>query len=47
MTFLNTRYRLARPLSTKDYEKLSQVSTLYGIRGLDIQGEDLLVEYDA
>jgi len=47
MTFLNTRYRLARPLTTKDYERLSQLATVYGMRGLDIQGEELLVEYDA
>src|SRR3989442_1191645 len=47
MTFLNTRYRLARALTGRDYEKLSQLSTVYGIRGLDVQGEDLLVEYDA
>jgi len=47
MTFLNTCYRLARPLTTKDCERLSQLATVYGIRGLDIQGEELLVEYDA
>ncbi len=47
MTFLNTRYRLKRPLADKDYERLSQLSTVYGIRGLDIQGDHLLVEYDA
>ena len=47
MTFLNTRYRLARSLGTKDYEHLNTLLTEYGIRGLDIQGEDLVVEYDA
>ena len=47
MTFLNTRYRLARPLRADDFEKLASVSTIYGIRGLDLQGEDLVVEYDA
>jgi hypothetical protein len=47
MTFLNTRYRLARSLGTKDYERLHTLLTLYGIRGLDVQGEDLVVEYDA
>ncbi len=47
MTFLNTRYRLARTLTTKDCEKLSKLSTEYGIRGLSIEGQDLLVEYDA
>ncbi len=47
MTFLNTRYRLARPLTTPDYDRLTRLSTVYGMRGLDIQGNDLLVEYDA
>jgi hypothetical protein len=47
MTFLSTRYRLARPLATKDCERLTALSTLYGIRALDVQGEDVVVEYDA
>lgn len=47
MTFLNTRFRLARSLGPKDYERLGRVSTLYGIRGLSIDGQDLVVEYDA
>jgi len=47
MTFLNTRYKLARALTTKDYERLNTVLTVYGIRGLGVQGEDLVVEYDA
>ena len=47
MTFLNTCYRLARPLATKDYERLNRLLTVYGIRGLDLQGDDFLVEYDA
>ncbi len=47
MTFLNTRYRLARSLATKDYERLNTLLTVYGIRGLDLQGDDLVVEYDA
>jgi hypothetical protein len=47
MTFLNTRYRLAHALTTKDYERLTTLSSLYGIRALDVQGEDLVVEYDA
>ncbi|MGD0921792.1 MAG: hypothetical protein ABSA70_08540 [Terriglobia bacterium] len=47
MTFLNTRYRLTKPLTPKEFERLSQLSTVYGIRGLDIEDEDLIVEYDA
>lgn len=47
MTFLKTRYRLARTLTATDSDKLSKLSTVYGIRGLSIEGEDLVVEYDA
>jgi len=47
MTFLNTRYRLTEPLTPKELERLSQLSTVYGIRGLAIEGQDLIVEYDA
>ncbi len=47
MTFLNTRYRLATSLTPKGYEKLSGLSTLYGIRRISIEGQDLVVEYDA
>ena len=47
MTFLNTRYRLAAPLAADDLERLARVSTVYGVRGLDINGDELKVEYDA
>ncbi len=47
MTFLTTRYRLARPLTTKDYERLNTLLAVYGIRALDVEGDDLVVEYDA
>lgn len=47
MTFLNTRYRLARELTTWELSRLSEISTLYGIRGLNFEGQDLVVEYDA
>jgi hypothetical protein len=47
MTFLNTRYRLTGPLTPKEFERLSQLSTVYGIRGLAIESQDLIVEYDA
>ena len=46
MTFVKTRLRLLKPLAATDYEKLSHLSTKYGIRGLSIDGEDLVVEYD-
>jgi hypothetical protein len=47
MTFLNTRYRLRKPLTPKEIEHLSQLSTEYGIRSLTIEDQDLIVEHDA
>lgn len=47
MTFLKTRYAIKRELTPKDYEQLSRLSTVYGIRGLSFDGQDLIVEYDA
>jgi hypothetical protein len=47
MTFLNTRYRLTRELTTEEIERASSLSTIYGIRGLDFQDHHLMIEYDA
>jgi hypothetical protein len=47
MTFLKTRYTVKKELTAKDFEHLSRLSTVYGIRGLSFEGQDLLVEYDA
>jgi len=47
MTFLKTRYHLKKELTTKDLEHLSGLSTVYGIRGLSFEGQDLVVDYDA
>jgi hypothetical protein len=47
MTFLNTRYRLMKRLTPKELERLSRLSTVYGIRGLCLEDQDLVVEYDA
>ncbi len=47
MTFLNTRFHLLRDLTSKELERLSQLSTEYGLRGLSVEGRDLVVEYDA
>jgi hypothetical protein len=47
MTFLKTRFSLKKELTTKDLENLSRLSTVYGIRGLSFEGQDLIVEYDA
>jgi hypothetical protein len=47
MTFLSTRYRLKRDLTPKDLERLRSLSTVYGIRGLFIEGQLLQIEYDA
>jgi hypothetical protein len=47
MTFLKTRFKLGKELTTKDLEHLAGLSTVYGIRGLSFEGQDLIVEYDA
>jgi hypothetical protein len=47
MTFLTTRYQLERELAPQDFERLRSLSTVYGIRGLSIDGSFLVVEYDA
>ena len=46
MTFLKTRYRLTRPLTSPDFQKLSRLRTVYGIRGLNVEEGHLVVEYD-
>jgi len=47
MTFLKTRFALQREPTAKDLEQLSGLSTVYGIRGLSFEGQELIVEYDA
>ena len=47
MTFLKTQYKVNKELTPKDFEHLSQLSTVYGIRGLSFEGHDIIVEYDA
>jgi len=47
MTFLTTRYRLSKAPTPKDFERLSRLSTVYGIRGIAWEGQDLTIEYDA
>jgi hypothetical protein len=47
MTFLSTCYRLKQALTAQDLQKLSRLSTVYGMRGLAIEGQSLVVEYDA
>jgi len=47
MTFLTTGYHLKQNLTQKDFERLNSLSTVYGIRGLSIDGSFLVVEYDA
>jgi hypothetical protein len=47
MTFLTTHYDLAAPLANPQLKNLSRLSTLYGIRGLSVEGNKLKVEYDA
>jgi hypothetical protein len=47
MTFLTTRYHLKQNLTPKDFDRLHCLSTVYGIRGLSIEGPSLVLEYDA
>ena len=47
MTFLKTRFKLKKELTTKDFERLSSLYTVYGIRALSFEGQDLVIEYDA
>jgi len=47
MTFLNTRYKLLRELTLAELRRLSDVATVYGIRGLSFEGRELAVEFDA
>ncbi|MBZ5515346.1 MAG: hypothetical protein LAN62_11020 [Acidobacteriia bacterium] len=47
MTFLTTSYRLVAPLTNRQLQSVSQLSTLYGIRGVAIEGDKLKIEYDA
>jgi hypothetical protein len=47
MTFLKTRFNVKKELTTQDLENLSRLTTVYGIRNLSFEGQDLLVEYDA
>jgi hypothetical protein len=47
MTFLTTRYHLKQTLTPKDFERLHSLSTVYGIRGLSMEGQFLVLEYDA
>jgi len=47
MTFLTTRFHLERNLNAKDRESLRGLETVYGIRGLSIDGPFLVLEYDA
>jgi len=47
MTFLKTRFKLKRDLTPTELARLSHLSTVYGIRELSFEGQDLVVEYDA
>ncbi len=47
MTFLKTRFHLTRALDERDLNNFGRLSAVYGIRGLAIEGDDLVVDYDA
>jgi hypothetical protein len=46
MTFVKTCFHLNHALTPKELESLSRLSTHYGIRGLAIENENLVVDYD-
>ncbi len=47
MTFLTTRYQLTKPPASGDFQRLSRLFTTYGIRGISVEAQDLVIEYDA
>ncbi len=47
MTFLTTKLRLKRPLTSKDMQHLGRLTTVYGIRNLALDDQVLTVAYDA
>ena len=46
MTFLTTRYRLAKELKTTELERLGALTTTLGILRVTIEDQDLIVQYD-
>jgi|SRR5579859_765209 len=46
MTFVKTRFHLEKQLTPIELANLHRLSTHYGIRGLAIDGHDLVVDYD-
>ena len=47
MTFLKTRFTLKKEPTPTELDRLARLSTVYGIREIAIEGQDLVVEYDA
>lgn len=49
MTKVQTRFKLSRPLTDKDFENISRVHALYGMLSTRVlpPGDELFVEYDS
>ncbi len=47
MTTLELRLKLRGALQPSEFEKLSRLSTVYGILKMRTEGQDLFLEYDA
>jgi len=47
MTFLTTRYHITQAITPRELEQLRRLMTAYGIRGVSLEGERLMIEYDA
>jgi hypothetical protein len=47
MTFLKTRFKLSQPVNEEDFPKFGRLLTVYGLRGVAVEGSELVVDYDA
>ncbi len=49
MTRVELTYELTRPLAELDYERLSRLTSVYGVMGLQMKEDasGMIVEYDA
>ena len=47
MTFLKTHYVLKKELTPDDYDHLSHLHSVYGIREVSVEGHTLVILYDA
>ena len=48
MTKVQTKFKLSRPLTERDFERIAHIHAVYGILAARVlpSGDELLVEYD-